>query len=274
MGKIKICQNPTSKWLRDKFHATPIAIPETRYKPGTLLLYDGDETTFLGELHQLYNSGAAPTLNVKVSNMSDASTERTTKMDIDVGLKILDGFFKSLNMDSVSLSTAFNRVKEISLSFTDVKRNYLDPAELVLALNNNVIDNNHPILKLVDKKKQLLIITDAITSNGFSINDHTSAAGSLNIDLPLIEKYIADANLDVSFSNDKKNSVSLSDGTPRSFAFSCGKLEVDPATATLSIVKLFSPKAVDGEVSPEQEELAYKALMDDDNFEPAMLDIS
>ena len=276
MGKIRICQNPTSKWLRDRFHATPIAIPETRYKPGALLLYDGDETTFLGELHQLYPHGTAPELHVKVSDMADASTERTSKMNMDVGLKILDGFFKALQLDAIALGAAFDHVKEISLSFTNVKRNYLDPAELGMSLHNKAIDQMHPILQLRRKGTQLLVITDAITSTGFSICDYTNAAGSLNIDVPLIEKYIADAKVGVGFSNDKKNAISFSGAVPLSYAFSCGQLELNPATGALSVVKLFSPKDVEDEdnKSPEQQALAFKKIMDDDEFEPAMLHIS
>jgi hypothetical protein len=211
MSSFRICQNPTSTLLRETFHATPVTVPEERYKPLMLMTYDGKETKFLGEMKFLFVPGQPFNVKVSQSVVADASLEKTSVMNLNVGLNILNGFFKGLKMDPIALSTAFHKVKKISLSFTNVKRDFIDVLDLGNQLSKQSVNLKNPALELfkVNKDTELLLITDALVSPGFSINDDTKKDGGLNIDVPLIEKYISDGKVDVKMSSDKKSTISF-----------------------------------------------------------------
>lgn len=278
---FRICKNPTTEWLRKTYRATPLRIPEARYQPLRILSQDGNDISYLGELKYLLSDGNALNVELQNSQMADSSLEQTKTMNVDVGFNILNGFFKALKMEPVAISTAFNRVKELSFSFTSVNRNYIDILQLGSVLANIPINIKNPALDLFKKNDdmKMLLLTDAITSNGFSINDHTKGNGGLNIDVPLIEKYIAEGKLNVKMSNDRKSSVSFSGHDPLTFAFACAVIEPDWNTGLLSVKELFNPrKALESGsediATVEENQLNYKMVLDDDENEPALLSIN
>ncbi|HTN47108.1 MAG TPA: hypothetical protein VL098_12225 [Flavipsychrobacter sp.] len=279
---FRICKNPTTEWLRKTYRAVPLRIPEKRYQPLRILSYDGDEVTYLGELKYLLTGGHALNVDLQSSPMADASLEKTKSMSFDVGFSILNGFFKALKMEPVAISAAFSGVRELSFSFNKVNREYIDILQLGSILASNPIHIKNPALDIFrnNEDMKMLLLTDAITSKGFSINDHTKGNHELNIDIPLIEKYIADGDLKVKLGSDQKYAVSFEGEEAVTFAFACAVVEPNWDTGLLSVKELFNPrdaaleaKGVDSK-DMNQNQLNYKMLLDDDENEPAMIGIS
>lgn len=269
MTMTKLCENPTTKWLRDQYKAFPVETPEERLKP--MILLEQNKNTFnpLGDFMELIESGEL-NLPIKDSIVADASLSKTKAMDISVGMGILNGFFRALNMEGAKISAAFSNVKEIALSFTGVTRYYIDIMSLGRQWKYLEFDVDNPVLQLIrtDKKSRLLLLTDAITSSDFTIMDMRKRDTDLGIDIPLIERYIADLNLNVKLESDRNSSVTFKGEKPLTFAMSCMLLGFDKE-GKLQFEKINAAKG-----TPDTEtDMDYKMILDEDVFEPTMLKI-
>jgi hypothetical protein len=267
----RLCKNQTTEFLRDTFSATPLKVPEERMKPLMVLASVDDETKFRGELKFLLKDTSAFNLPVQSTIVSDVSTQRTGTMDADVGFSILDGFFKSLNFNSVALGFVLKGVKQMSLSFTNVQRQWIDLGALGQAVGRNNIDTENASLAVFvgEDAADMLLVTDAIVSNSFSINDESGSDTAFDASIPLIEKFVADGKLAVKVAKTSKTTITFTNATPLTFAFSCVKLEYDAATGKVAIRENVTPKR--GLLPGDPERFTPHVLLDENEAMPGML---
>lgn len=270
--KFRLCKNDTTTWLRETFSATPLKVPEARVQPLTVLAYKNDETNFRGQLRYLLQNTDQFNPPVETATVANVSLQRTKKVGVELGLSILDGFFKALKMDNVALDTTLKGVKEMSLSFTNVKRMYVDLGALGQSVKNNRIDLTNPSIGVFtgDKPADMLVISDAIVSPGFTINNESGREDAFDLNVPLVEKYITDAKLNVKIEKSSKGSISFEGQEPLTFAFSCVRVLFDPASGALSLMETVNPRR---DIDPAAPPLVQKVVLDDDLYEPAMLSL-
>ncbi|HEY0608580.1 MAG TPA: hypothetical protein VGD35_02965 [Chitinophaga sp.] len=270
--KFRLCKNDTTTWLRETFSATPLKVPEARIQPLTIMAYKNDEANFRGQLRYLLQNTDQFNPPVETATVANVSLQRTKKVNIDLGLSILDGFFKALKMDNVALGATLKGVKEMSLSFTNVKRLYVDLGALGQSVKNNRIDLSNPSIGVFtgDKPADMLVISDAIVSPGFTINNESGREDAFDVNVPLVEKYIADAKLNVKVEKSSKNSISFEGQEPLTFAFSCVRVLFDSASGALSLMETVNPKR---DTDPDAPPVVQKMVLDDDLYEPAMLSL-
>jgi hypothetical protein len=270
--KFRLCKNDTTTWLRETFSATPLKVPEARVQPLTILAYKNEETNFRGHLRYLLQNTDVFNPAIESAPVANVSLQRTKKVNIDLGLSILDGFFKALKMDNVALGAALKGVKEMSLSFANVQRRFVDLGALGQAVKNNRLDLTNPSIGVFtgDKPSDMLVISDAIVSTGFTINNESGREDAFDVNVPLVEKYITDAKLNVKVEKNSKNSISFEGQEPLTFAFSCVRVLFDPGTGALSLMETVNPKR---DTDPNAPPVVQKMVLDDDLYEPAMLSL-
>lgn len=270
--KFRLCKNDTTTWLRETFSATPLKVPEARIQPLTILAYKDEETNFRGHLRYLLQNTEAFKLTVETAPVADVALQRTKKVDVDMGLSILDGFFKALKMDSIALGLVLKGVKEMSLSFTNVQRRFVDLGALGQSVKTNRIDLTNPSIGVFTggEPAEMLVISDAIVSPGFTINNESGRDDAFDLSVPMVEKYIADAKLGVKVQKSSKSSISFEGQDALTFAFSCVRVLFDPVTGALSLMETVNPKK---DTDPAAPPVVQKRVLDDDLFEPAMLSV-
>lgn len=270
--KFRLCKNDTTTWLRETFSATPLKVPEARIQPLTILAYKNEETNFRGHLRYLLQNTDLFNPAIEAAPVANVSLQRTKKVNIDLGLSILDGFFKALKLDNVALGTTLKGVKEMSLSFSNVQRRFVDLGALGQSVKNNRLDLTNPSIGVFtgDQPSDMLVISDAIVSTGFTINNESGREDAFDVNVPLVEKYITDAKLNVKVEKNSKSSISFEGEEALTFAFSCVRVLFDPATGALSLMETVNPKR---DTDPDAPPVVQKMVLDDDLYEPAMLSV-
>ena len=272
MGFFRICRNDTTSMLRDLFNATPLKVPESRVRPLIVIAEKNGKSDFRGELKHLMQEGVSFELATQESIVTDVSLEKTKSIDFDLGFNILDGFFKGFGIPGGAVKTAMKNAKKISISFKNVRRIWIDKNELGGALRGKPIDMTHPSMApfLGDDKHQMLLISDAIVSNGFAINVDKSGSGEADIQLPEIEGIVKDANTKMNVAKTSKNSITFEGEDFLTFAFSCIQLQVMDS-GSLGVGMSFLTRDADGNETEVYEDEPSHVELDDDLFNPGMM---
>lgn len=271
--RFRICKNDTTTLLREMFKATPLRVPEARVQPLIVVAQKDNDVQFRGELSFLLDNPEAFVMDFNTDAVADVALDRTKKVDVEVGLSILEGLLKGLNMSPAAVGVALKGVKEISFSFHNVQRRWLDLGKLGTQLKTNRLDLTHPAVKFFtgEDAPTFLLISDAIVSNSFGINLESGRDDAFEEGVPAIEKFIADANLNVKVQSSHKKSITFQGENPLTFAFSCVRVAFEPETGAISLMEEVNPRTRGLESVDELPDVPLVATLDEDKFEPGLL---
>ncbi len=265
---FRICKNDITDLLRDTFNATPLRVPESRVKPLIVIGRKGAKVDFRGELKYLLADEQVLPVEPQESILADSSLQRSRSVSLNLGLKILDGFLSGFNMSPSPVGASLKGVKEISFSFTNTRRLYVDPGMLGLQLKGKVIDLKHPSLGIFTREDpyEMLLISDVIASNSFTINIENARENEFDASMPALQSYVADVDAKVKVDIKQGKSVTFQGADYLAFAFTCVKLELDKQSGSLGVGETVITKG-----GGETEKTPY-AELDDDAYEPGMLE--
>ena len=272
--KFRICQNDTTAALRELFQATPMRVPETSVQPLMVIAERNGETDKRGDLIHLLSGKSRLNLEVKEGAVADVNLQKTKAMDWDFGFKLLDGFFQGFNLPSASIGAALDNAKEVSLSFQNVRRRWIDKNELGSALRNRKLDLSHPAARIFlgEAAYSLLVVTDVIVSNGFAVNVTKKRDNSGDIEIPAIQQIVNEANAKVKVTGTSSDSIAFEGPDFLTFAFTCVRLELDQTTGDLSVGTTVVTRAAAKGAGTETVDVPMVVELDDDEFEPGLLE--
>jgi len=269
MGFFRICKNDITDILRETFNASPLRVPETRVKPLIVIGKKGSKVNFRGQLKYLLEDEPELEVPFESSKMANASLDRSRSISLDFGIKILDGFLQGLGISAAPIGANLKGAKEISFSFTNARRLYVDPGQLGNALRGKKIDLRHPSIGIFtneDDPFEMLLVSDAIVSRSFTINIEKANEHELEASLPQLQQQIADLNAKVKVDIKDNRSITFEGEEDLTFAFACVKLELDKSSGLLQIGETVLAKG-----GGELEKSPY-TLIDEDEFEPGMIE--
>lgn len=272
--RFRICQNDTTSALRKLFDATPLRVPEASVQPMLVIAEKGGKTDKRGALRHLLSDQSELSVAIQEDIVSNVNLERTRSMDWDFGFNVLKGFFQGFNLPSAALSAELNNAREISLSFHNVRRRRIDKNELGSALQNRKLDLSHPSAKIFTgaDAHNLLLVTDVIISNGFAINVIKTRDNGGSIEVPAIQQIIEEAKLGVKVKSESKDTIAFEGPEFLTFAFTAVKLEVDLTTGDLAVgTTVVTRQSATGE-GLEKVAVPETVELDDDQFEPGLLE--
>ncbi|RMG88660.1 MAG: hypothetical protein D6714_00335 [Bacteroidetes bacterium] len=258
--------------LRDLFNATPLRVPEARVRPMMVIAEKNGKTEFRGGLEHLLVKDAPLEVNIRETMVTDVALEKTKSVDFDFGFEIMKGFFQGFGIPASGVQSALNGAKKISFSFRNVRRLWVDKNELGSRLRGRLIDLEHPSMAPFQGPDpwQMLLISDAIVSNGFAVNVERASGADFEIKLPEIEAVLEDASAKVQVKKGSKNSLSFEGDAFLTFAFCVIQLSVDEA-GKLRVGTVFKTRSADGKEIEVVEEEPTHVLLDDNDFEPGLL---
>ena len=151
-----------------------------------------------------------------------------------MGFSILDNFLKAFGIDKGVVSGAIHNSKRVAFSFANVQRYYIDLLEFGrFLLENNIKGNpgNFVISEIIQNNtKRMAIVTSVLKSNSFSLHTFKDSEQEGKIDIPLIQEYIGDMQLEVKAEQTSLNNVMFTGKEELTFAFSCLEIKLDIQT--------------------------------------------
>ena len=225
---LSLCPNDDIvSTLRSLFGANVVRVPEERIRPLVVLAHRGDKTTVRGELAPLLVGGAlglGPD-DFGSSRVADLSGRRSRKVDVELGLNILDGFLRGLGVPSAAVEGVFARDSEVSFTFANVNRTFLDTGVLGQRLRGRHVDrhNSAAAIYFGDSPHDLLVIDSVITSRNFTITVERSSGAKAKLDVSAVQKFVGEATAGVKVSSATGYDLTFEGPEQLSFAFSCVK---------------------------------------------------
>lgn len=273
--KVRICKNDTTTLLRKHFNATPMRVPDSSVKPLLIIAEKAGKTDKRGHLKHLLSGN--PDLQTTIYNdaVANVNIQNTRSMDWEIGAKLLDGFLQGFNLPGASVIAALSDASTISLSFQNVRRLWIDKNELGTLLKGKTVDLSHPSVGIFlgEDAQNMLLVTDVIVSNGIALNVEKSTSGNIEAKVPVLQQIASDASAKVNIKKGSDNSIVFEGEDFLTFAFSCVKLNLDSATGALSVgLTMITRESKIPNAAPEKLEVPQPVELDDDLYEPGLLD--
>lgn len=241
MSFLSLCpDDPFVTTLRDLFGANIVRVPEERIKPLEVVAHRNERASLRGSLAPLVMG--EPKLNFSAANfvtsaMADVSGKRSRKVKLKFGLQVLDGFLQGFHVPTAGVHAQLEGAFEVSFSFSNVQRTYVDNNWLGGTLTNRALNPRDPAAAIFFGNDQyaLYVIDSIITSSDFSISVDRSAGQNLRLDVPSIQAVITQAKVDVKVSTSTGYDLIFQGNKHLSFAFSCVRLSLDEQGTIISM---------------------------------------
>ena len=272
MGFFRICKNDITDLLRQTFNASPLKVPESRVKPLIVVGRQGKKVNFRGQLGHLLEGDQGLSVPFEESILANTSLKRSQSISLNFGLKIMEGFLQGLGIPSIPFDTALKGVKEISFSFNDAKRIFIDPNFLGNELKGRKIDLTHPsvgIFTRSDDPFEMLLISDAIVCKSFVMNIEKANESEFEAAIPELQKLLS-VDAKVKIDTKTNRSISFEGEEFLTFAFACVKLELDQQSGLMQIGETIITRQLKGD--EEVKIQSPYAMIDEDEFEPGMIE--
>ena len=141
MALFKLCNDdPLLNLLRDTFFANPIKVPETRISPLCVIAKTKNKEKVIGRLEQLLTDYTPFPIKPKISKMANVSAQKTKTVNFKLGFEVMDGFLKGMGVSGASIKANFDGVKNISFSFKNVNRDWIDIGYMGNFLSNKKLN--------------------------------------------------------------------------------------------------------------------------------------
>jgi len=232
MPFFNLCpDDPLVKTLQSVFNANIVRIPEARIQPFTAIALTKGKPRFWGALGALLEGPVATdSLTILESRMADVSGKRSKSVDINVGLKILDGFLSGFGVPAAGVAANFKGAEKVSFSFQQVMRYYVAPAEAGAWISGRALNKQNAATGIFfDDEAGLMLIDSVITSKDFSISVDKSDSLDFALNIPAIEQIIGNAKTSVKVASGSKLAISFEGDAPLTFAFTCLNCQIDAA---------------------------------------------
>lgn len=225
-------KDPLVGFLNDLFSANVMRVPETRVVPLSAVAVCNDRFSFRGSFPALLKGDpniALPEAATYSGRVADLVGRRTSKVKLDIGLKVLEGFLGAVGIPSAGVTTQFEGASEVSFAFQDVRRRGIDIGWLGRALQGRIVDDTIPAARIYafPDECQLLVIDSVITSSDFNISVDKSRSTEIKLDVPAIQKVIGELGIDVGVSTTTGYDITFKGREQLTFAFSCVEFFLD-----------------------------------------------
>lgn len=229
MTFFKLCKNdPLLSVLRDTFQANPIMIPEERIQPLIILSAKGKNLQFIGQIERLLIDGPSLLIDYKKSQMASVSTTKSKNINTELGLKVMEGFLNGLGSTASSIKHIFDGSTEVSFSFKNVKRKYIELADLTSALTDRRFKIENSIIKaFIEGRSKCAIITDIITSNNFSIKIEKTISKDFKFNVTEINNLLSSNDNKIEVSAKTNQEITFTGKKALSFAFKAAILGIE-----------------------------------------------
>ena len=242
MGWLKLCDDdPLVKTMSQVFRANIIRVPEARLQPLSVLAARDGRLAYRGKLADLVAGEVVAELVTpafETGTMADVSGKRSRKISVELGLDILKGFLSGFGVPAAAgLAEQFSGASEVSFSFSQVRRVYIDPARLGRLLAGRTLDRSNAVVSafLQEDPWECLIVDSVITSQDFTINVDRQNKQDFKFDVPAIENLLSKAKANIELFSASTYSLTFKGPEPLAFAFSCQPLILDEKAAIVQM---------------------------------------
>jgi hypothetical protein len=233
MGFLGMCEDdPVREALKGVFrNATLVSVPEERIAPLLMVTARKGKFALIGMVSDAVTGDplAIPPDFIRPSRMPDLSGKKSRSVNVDLGLKIMEGFLRGFGISAPQITAKFEGAREVSFSFGNVVNYYVSNVQLGRLLEGRSIDSNNPALEMFfdEDPPPLLVLNSTVTSSDFTISVEKKRTEDFQLDVPAIQQVVADLNVGVTVSTSSGLDIKFQGDKDLGFAFTAVRFYLD-----------------------------------------------
>lgn len=207
----------------------PMRLPRADVLPLQLLKMDGKKLTFLGDLDEAMNAGAAklPAIKKDIPTAGQIQGTRSSSVKANIGLDILGNILGALTGTKLDVSAGFQNASTLTFEFGDVTVSSVSIIVLDKYLNLAAIDATAKQIKQMLQAGQVAVTTAVARSKKYMVSAQNNKGVDVKADVPVI-KGIASGNLSVSTAGANGQKVVFEGPDAVTFGVQAAQLFFDP----------------------------------------------
>ena len=235
---MKICNDdPLIQVVRDDFGATPLRVPDSRFRPGAVIANPqtkGRQARFWGNISHVLPEFSEP--QIVESPITQVSRVSTGSIGVSLGLKVLDGLLSGMGLampiQDIQAEIGLENAKEISLRFPSPRRRFMHLAQVGAGLEKLVLEKHGGTELFYESDYSLVFVDGVLETRELRVDARTEREISLSAGT-------APLSADLTAKWDQHGSITFESTEPVPFAFTAVSLDLDVATGALSIEPKF-----------------------------------
>ena len=174
----------------------------------------------LGRLSSIWTTTAVEPVAGPPVAMPDIEGQRSDKLDLSIGLKILGNALQGLGASAPSLASAFQRARKVQFAFTNVTSTSVSPLEAGKYLSSGDLDAANPLVApyFLDADGEAFLIVDVLKSDAVTIQASSDSGAEAKLDVPAIQQLVG-AQIQVKSASADSSSVTFRGQAPITFGF-------------------------------------------------------
>ena len=220
---MPVCKDPSLTFL-NQFGYNVIKLPRVGIEPLQVVGRD-DTTQLLGPLSAVWKSTLpipAPSAPRPAVNVNG---QKTDKIELKFGLKILENALKAFGASVPSLGFAFNKARSVSFDYVNVTSTSVEPFEAGNYLAAGDLNTQNPVVAhYFSDDAEAFLIVDVLKSDTVTVTATDEHGGDVTLDVPVIQAAVG-ANLSVAASGSSKGTLTFKGNVAVTFGFAA--LEID-----------------------------------------------
>lgn len=228
---MPVCKDPSLTFLNHLGYNV-IKLPRAGIEP--LHVVGRDETTqLLGPISAVWTSTVpVPTPSAPRPAMA-INGQKTDKIELKFGLKILENALKAFGASVPSLSSALSRARHVSFDFVNVTSTTVEPFEAGNYLAAGNLNTSNPMVQhYFGDEAEAFLIVDVLKSDTVSMTATDEKGADVTIDVPAIQQIVG-ANVQVSTSGGSTSTLVFKGPAPVTFGFAA--MEIDRVGETWQV---------------------------------------
>jgi hypothetical protein len=218
---MALCKDPVTKELNKRGYNI-VKLPRVGIEPMDVLGREDDSMEKLGAIGEVWTSTAAlPTVGAPTA-VAGIDGERSSDLDLGVGLKLLGNVLAGLGggISLPSLNLAFKQAKKIQFRFVNIESTSITPFALGKFLANGTLDMTNPFAAhyFGNDETQEYIIFDVLKSDSISVTAKSETGTEVAADVGALGGALS-ANVKVKVGVAGSTEITFQSAVKATFAF-------------------------------------------------------
>jgi hypothetical protein len=179
--------DPLVNTFLERYHLNLLAIPRQNADVGDLYIHDGKHTAPSGKLAAFLAKPFQLPVVTRGETMAAVTGTVSRSVKTEVGLGLLESFLLALGatlpLGEVKAHWQTNGARTLRFKLLDAKRDSLDVGQLGLALIDNILAANHP---LIDQANRYYLVTGVARSPSLTVAFENDQGNTLDLGVDLI----------------------------------------------------------------------------------------
>lgn len=216
-----LCKDPVTTELNKRGYNL-VKLPRVGIEPMDVLGREDASMEKLGSIAEVWTSTVAvPSVGAPAS-VAGVTGEKSSDLDIGIGLKILANALAGLGggLSLPSLNIAYKRAKKVQFKFVNVESSSITPFALGKFLANGTLDMTNPFVGhyFGNDETQEYIIFDVLKSDSISVTAKSESGTSVEADIGALSGALT-ANVAVKAGSAGSSEITFTGQVKATFAF-------------------------------------------------------